>query len=223
MARASRNRHRFWRDPSLPHLEARSIEEGQEVSYGWHSHPTFSIGLVTGGVSDFRIGADCHRIDAGTVVLMNPDEAHVCNPMDGRPWSYRMLYADAAWLAALEGEAAFRPFAPHLSRDPDLAGRLEWLFGLLFALRRELGSDAAYQVISGYRCPATNDRLRRTRGGGVARHSLHMDGMAIDIRLPGVPLADLRDAAQSLSGGGVGFYKTENFVHVDTGRVRHWG
>lgn len=97
------------------------------------------------------------------------------------------------------------------------------LFGLLFALRRELGSDAAYQVISGYRCPATNDRLRRTRGGGVARHSLHMDGMAIDIRLPGVPLADLRDAAQSLSGGGVGFYKTENFVHVDTGRVRHWG
>lgn len=132
MARASTNRHRFWRDPSLPHLEARSIEEGQEVSYGWHSHPTFSIGLVTGGVSDFRIGADCHRIAAGTVVLMNPDEAHVCNPLDGRPWSYRMLHADAAWLAALEGEGAFRPFAPHLSRDPELAGRLERLFGLLF-------------------------------------------------------------------------------------------
>lgn len=97
------------------------------------------------------------------------------------------------------------------------------LFALLFALRREVGSDAAYQVISGYRCPITNDRLRKTRGGGVARHSLHMDGMAIDIRLPGVALADLRDAAQSLQTGGVGFYKSENFVHVDTGRVRRWG
>lgn len=97
------------------------------------------------------------------------------------------------------------------------------LFGLLFALRREVGSDAPFQVISGYRCPATNDRLRRTRGGGVARHSLHMDGMAIDIRLPGVALADLRDAAASLQGGGVGFYQAENFIHIDTGRVRRWG
>lgn len=132
MARASRNRHRFWRDPALPLLEARSIEDGQEVSYGWHAHPTFSIGLVTGGVSDFRIGAECHRIAAGTVVLMNPDEAHVCNPLNGQPWSYRMLYADAAWLAALEGEAAFRPHTPHLSRDPELADRLGRLFGLLF-------------------------------------------------------------------------------------------
>ncbi len=97
------------------------------------------------------------------------------------------------------------------------------LFALLFALRREVGSDAAYQVISGYRCPTTNDRLRRTRGGGVAKRSLHMDGMAIDIRLPGVALADLRDAAQSLQIGGVGFYQSDNFIHVDTGRVRSWG
>jgi len=50
-----------------------------------------------------------------------------------------------------------------------------------------------------------------------------MDGMAIDIRLPGVALADLRDAAQTLQVGGVGFYKSDNFIHVDTGRVRHWG
>lgn len=97
------------------------------------------------------------------------------------------------------------------------------LFGLLFDLRQALGTDAPFQVISGYRSPVTNDRLRRTRGGGVARHSLHMDGMAIDIRLPGVALADLRDAASSLQAGGVGFYEAENFVHVDTGRVRHWG
>ncbi|PGH58104.1 AraC family transcriptional regulator [Azospirillum palustre] len=154
---ASRNRHRFWRDPALPHLEARSIEDGREVCYGWHSHPTFSIGLVTGGVSDFRIGAECHRIAAGTVVLMNPDEAHACNPLDSRPWSYRMLYADAAWLAAVEGEAAFRPFAPSLSRDAELAGRLERLFGVLFdpAPDSALGSagkaDAARSFFAGLR------------------------------------------------------------------------
>lgn len=136
MARASGNalgnRHRFWRDPALPHLEARSIEDGREVCYGWHSHSTFSIGLVTGGASDFRIGTECHRVAAGTVVLMNPDEAHACNPLDSRPWSYRMLYADAAWLAAVEGETVFRPFAPPLSRDEELAGRLDRLFGVLF-------------------------------------------------------------------------------------------
>ena len=77
-------------------------------------------------------------------------------------------------------------------------------------------------MISGYRCPATNTTLRNTRGGGVARRSLHMDGKAIDVRLPGVPLADLRDAALSLGMGGVGFYPREQFVHVDTGPVRRW-
>jgi len=97
------------------------------------------------------------------------------------------------------------------------------LFGLLFDLRRTLGSESPFQVISGYRSPVTNARLRRTGGGGVAKHSLHMDGKAIDIRLPGVALADLRDAAMSLGVGGVGFYAQDDFVHVDTGRVRHWG
>jgi uncharacterized protein YcbK (DUF882 family) len=97
------------------------------------------------------------------------------------------------------------------------------LFDLLFALRQSLGVEGPFHVISGYRSPATNARLRKTRGGGVASHSLHMDGMAIDIRLPGVQLGDLRDAAVSLQDGGVGFYQHEDFVHVDTGRVRQWG
>lgn len=96
------------------------------------------------------------------------------------------------------------------------------LFDLLHRVRRELGSAQSFDVISGYRCPATNDRLRNTRGGGVAQRSLHMDGRAIDVRLPGVALADLRDAALSLRSGGVGCYLRENFVHIDTGRVRSW-
>jgi uncharacterized protein YcbK (DUF882 family) len=64
--------------------------------------------------------------------------------------------------------------------------------------------------------------LRESRGGGVAKHSLHMEGRAIDVRLPGVSLADLRDAALSVRGGGVGFYPREQFVHLDTGRLRSW-
>ena len=96
------------------------------------------------------------------------------------------------------------------------------LFNLLHRVRRELGSSEPFHVISGYRSPATNETLRTTRGGGVARRSLHMDGKAIDVRLPGVALADLRDAAIDLKAGGVGFYPREDFVHIDTGRVRHW-
>lgn len=97
------------------------------------------------------------------------------------------------------------------------------LYNLLHRVRRELESTQAFEVISGYRSPHTNEMLRTTRGGGVAKRSLHMEGQAIDVRLPGVSLADLRDAARSLKAGGVGFYPRQNFVHIDTGRVRHWG
>ncbi|WP_428851247.1 DUF882 domain-containing protein [Imbroritus primus] len=96
------------------------------------------------------------------------------------------------------------------------------LFDLLHALRLQLRQTTAFEVISCYRCPETNAHLKRTRGGGVATRSLHMDGKAIDIRIPGVALVDLRDAALGLQLGGVGYYPREQFVHVDVGRVRHW-
>ncbi len=96
------------------------------------------------------------------------------------------------------------------------------LYDLLYTLRAKLGTQERFEVISGYRAPATNSMLKNTRGGGVAKHSLHMEGKAMDIRLPGVALEDLRDAAISLRAGGVGFYPRERFVHVDTGRVRTW-
>jgi uncharacterized protein YcbK (DUF882 family) len=102
-------------------------------------------------------------------------------------------------------------------------GRIDpQVFDLLYRVQQALGSSCAFEVISGYRCPATNTRLRETRGGGVATRSLHMEGRAIDVRLPGVPLTDLRDAALSLRAGGVGFYLRDQFVHIDTGRVRAW-
>lgn len=96
------------------------------------------------------------------------------------------------------------------------------LLDLLHAVRESLGTERPFHVISGYRHPATNDRLRNTGGGGVARRSLHMDGKAIDVRLPGVPLDELRDAALALKAGGVGTYPREQFVHIDTGRPRSW-
>jgi uncharacterized protein YcbK (DUF882 family) len=96
------------------------------------------------------------------------------------------------------------------------------MFDLLHQVQGVLGSRASFEVISGYRCAATNSRLREQRSGGVARHSLHMEGRAIDVRLPGVSLPDLRDAALQLGAGGVGFYPREQFVHLDTGRVRSW-
>lgn len=96
------------------------------------------------------------------------------------------------------------------------------LFELLFRVRQELGCEQPFQVISGYRCAGTNSRLRNTGGGGVARQSLHMQGKAIDIRIAGVPLVGLRDAAAAQAVGGVGFYPRAEFVHLDTGRVRYW-
>jgi uncharacterized protein YcbK (DUF882 family) len=95
------------------------------------------------------------------------------------------------------------------------------LLDQLHTLSTVTGTKASYEVISGYRSPATNELLQR-RGGGVATHSLHLEGRAIDVRLADVPLEDLRDAATSLRAGGVGFYAQSQFVHLDTGRVRRW-
>ena len=98
------------------------------------------------------------------------------------------------------------------------------LLDLLHELGGTLETDQPFHIISGYRSPKTNVLLRE-RGGrstGVATHSLHMVGQAIDIRLPGVKLDQLRAAARSLKTGGVGYYPDLNFVHVDVGRVRYW-
>jgi len=95
------------------------------------------------------------------------------------------------------------------------------LFDQLHLLATITGGSKPFQVISGYRSPETNRGLR-AHSTGVASHSLHLEGQAIDIRLPGVPLATLRDAAFTLKAGGVGYYAASDFVHVDTGRVRRW-
>jgi uncharacterized protein YcbK (DUF882 family) len=108
----------------------------------------------------------------------------------------------------------------HLNGDTfDMDPRV---FDLLHELTVKVGKpDAVINIICGYRSPSTNAYLR-THSNGVAQHSLHMKGEAIDIRIPGVPLSKLRQAALSLHDGGVGYYPGSDFVHVDVGRVRQW-
>lgn len=106
-------------------------------------------------------------------------------------------------------------------RTGDVGAMDPALLDLLHALRTRTGSRKPYEIISGYRSPATN-RMLHERSSGVATKSLHMSGQAIDIRVADVPLASLRQAALSLQRGGVGYYPGSNFVHVDTGRVRAW-
>ncbi|MEZ0236636.1 MAG: DUF882 domain-containing protein [Methylophilaceae bacterium] len=95
------------------------------------------------------------------------------------------------------------------------------LLDLLHSLSMRLDTTAEFQVVSGYRSPTTNAMLAKN-SSGVARHSLHMDGLAIDIRLPGRDLAKVHRAALALKGGGVGYYPVSDFVHMDVGRVRQW-
>jgi len=95
------------------------------------------------------------------------------------------------------------------------------LMDLLHVLQKSLDTREPFQVISGYRSPHTNEMLRHA-SDGVAANSLHTVGQAIDIRVPGRRLADVRSAAITLRQGGVGYYPKSDFVHVDTGRVRIW-
>ena len=97
------------------------------------------------------------------------------------------------------------------------------LFDQLADHAAALGVEPRFEVISGYRSPRTNEALRRAGGGGVARHSLHTQARAIDVRLHGVSCAELRDAALAARRGGVGYYSRSDFVHLDTGPVRSWG
>jgi uncharacterized protein YcbK (DUF882 family) len=95
------------------------------------------------------------------------------------------------------------------------------LFALLADLAAAAGTEPRYDIISAFRSPATNEKLR-SNGGGQAKNSQHIEGKAIDVRLQGVATGRLRDLARTLGRGGVGYYPKSDFVHVDTSRVRYW-
>jgi uncharacterized protein YcbK (DUF882 family) len=95
------------------------------------------------------------------------------------------------------------------------------LLDLLYSLNRRLATQEPFQLISGYRSPATNAMLA-ARSEGVAHRSLHIEGKAADIRVPGRRLWEVWQTSMEMVAGGVGFYPRSDFVHVDIGRVRFW-
>lgn len=95
------------------------------------------------------------------------------------------------------------------------------LLDILHHLQQSTGGRGPFEIISAYRSPQTNQMLRN-KSNGVATRSLHMEGRAMDVRLRGVDTRRLRQAALELQAGGVGYYPSSDFIHVDTGRVRSW-
>ena len=122
-------------------------------------------------------------------------------------------YLDAALQQVQEVLRDFRNGDSH-AMDPKL---LDYLVDV--AARVDAEPD--FSVISGYRSPETNEKLH-ARSSGVAEHSLHMQGRAIDVRMSGVDCARLASTALELKRGGVGYYRASNFVHLDTGEFRTW-
>ncbi|WP_248738969.1 helix-turn-helix transcriptional regulator [Pseudomonas sp. MWU12-2029] len=128
---------RFWRDDALPFIEARGIADGREVCYSRHSHAHFSIGAITAGRSTYVHEQSSFEVAAGTVVLMNPEDVHACNPIDDQPWSYLMLYVETPWLTDLQhqlgfsAELEFRRFSDTHLNDARLFRDLNALYAVL--------------------------------------------------------------------------------------------
>jgi len=95
------------------------------------------------------------------------------------------------------------------------------LVNLLYEIKQHLGYDKQFNIVSGYRTARTNAALSKRREG-VAKHSYHIKGQAVDIYVPNVSLRRLKDVAMGLRKGGLGYYPRSNFVHVDVGPVRSW-
>lgn len=106
-------------------------------------------------------------------------------------------------------------------RTGDVHSMDKSLLDLLYLLQTRTGRKDKFHIISGYRSPASNAKLH-ARSAGVAKRSFHMQGKAVDIRLPGYDLKKLHQAALALKAGGVGCYPSSNFIHVDVGPVRRW-
>ncbi|QDH58185.1 MULTISPECIES: AraC family transcriptional regulator [Pandoraea] len=142
----------FWRDPALPFIEAREVLDGRRVCYALHSHETFSIGVVTGGRSTYLNGRARETVGQGSVVVMNPDAVHACNPIGDEAWAYRMWFVDTAWLRDLQRELGFGQgqdlhlFDPMSSTDPVLYDGLNRLYDVCTdASRDRLERETAVQ------------------------------------------------------------------------------
>jgi uncharacterized protein YcbK (DUF882 family) len=168
-----------------------------------------SCGVSAGLVATPLLASVAPRLDERALAFYN---THTGERVTTTYW------ADGEYLAT-ELTAINRVLRDH--RSGQVHAIDQRLFDILFDLQRVTGARGEFHVISGYRSPASNAALRR-HSNGVAKASLHTLGKAIDIRLPGYDLNDLRRAALSLRAGGVGYYPASEFIHLDTGRVRTW-
>ena len=129
----------FWRHPQLPFLELRYVSDGRKACYNRHIHNAFSIGAITSGTSYYFDGNKTHQTHQGTIVLINPDTVHACNPVASQPWSYLMLYIDHHWLAGLQTSIGiFQPIIPTISHDAEIYTGLIHLYTVL--------TDPAYSI-----------------------------------------------------------------------------
>jgi len=181
-----------------------------------------------------------HPVISGEEVVpgVMPDEASSGTasgelPEDGKPYSLRMtnLHTGESLDVVYRVGDTYIPEAleklNYFLRDhytQDVVHYEPKEFDVLHALMSRLGrASGVIQVVCGYRTPETNESLRHASvKTGVAEHSQHMEGHAIDLRVPGVSTVQLRNTALSLHAGGVGYYPVSQFVHVDVGPVREW-
>ena len=167
-----------------------------------------------------RAGALCGAVAAAPVLAAMPDKprslrfvhTHTGETLTARYYDSG-VYSDTCLQSVNFLLRDFRTGESHRIDPP--------LLDILYDLQSLANHDAPFEVISGYRSPQTNAMLHRS-SSGVAEHSQHILGKAIDIRLGGFSTRTLSAYARSLSRGGVGFYASSDFVHIDTGRVRFW-
>ena len=157
----------------------------------------------------------------------------IAKPVDGKPYTLRMsnLHTGETLEIVYRIGNTYIPEAlaklNYFLRDHNTQDVVDYSpkeFDVLHAMMSRLGKvNGLIDIVCGYRTPETNEALRHDAPWtGVAEHSQHMEGHAIDLRVPGVSTAQLRNAALSLKAGGVGYYPTSQFVHVDVGPVREW-
>ena len=179
----------------------------------------------TGGVSRRRLLGMGGGLVLGSLPLVRPARARTPGK---RELAFHNLHTGEYLRVAYWADGGYDPGAlaevDYVLRDfrtGDVKAIDVGLLDFLHALRERLDSSGPYHVISGYRSPKTNGLLAN-KSSGVAKKSLHMKGLAIDVSLPGRRLGELRQTAMAMQRGGVGYYPKSGFVHLDVGRVRSW-
>jgi uncharacterized protein YcbK (DUF882 family) len=187
-------------------------------------------------VSEYGVGADRVKLDRRTflrnaslsALALVPIGTACARAMESRSLSFIHTHTGESLSAVYFQDGSYQPKGleqiNHVLRDfrtgdvhPIAPGVLDILFDLQLLTNR----SGPYEVISAYRSPQTNTTLRK-HSSGVAEHSLHMEGRAIDVRLAGFSTRKLRELALQMGRGGVGYYPKSDFVHLDNGRVRFW-